>query len=319
MLSTREHLIRGTFSFVAAAAFMTVAAENAEYALHRHRHDRFFVAGAAAAFACWESLKGDRPYRGIAGHRREQAHRRATLMSAKKHTVSLWLTSALEKEFGRYAGVDEVGLGCLAGPIFAAAVIIDNYDWPEVDQLGDSKTMGPRRRVILARRIKEECRWAVGRSEVSEIDTLGLRRAHALAIERAVSALSAQVGVPTVVIDGDAFDIDLGDLPVRFVRYGDALIPSVSAASIVAKVDRDAHMAELAQDFPMYGWESNAAYGTADHKAAMQKYGLTKHHRRSFKPVGRIAHELGDCCDGLQPACCFMFTTPSRNRHAASR
>lgn len=228
-------------------------------------------------------------------------------MSEQKRSVSIWLTSALEKEFESYAGVDEVGLGCFAGPIFAAAVIIDNYGWPEVDQLGDSKTMGPRRRQALSKRIKEECRWAVGRSEVSEIDTLGLRHAHALAIERAVAALREQVPVPAVIIDGDAFAINLGDLPVRFIRYGDSLIPSVAAASIVAKVDRDAHMTELHEEYPEYGWNENAAYGTPGHVAAMHKHGLTPHHRRSFKPVGRIAHELGDCCDGLQPACCFMF------------
>lgn len=244
-------------------------------------------------------------------------------MSEPKRGVSIWLTSALEKEFGLYAGIDEVGLGCFAGPIFAAAVVITNYNWPEIDQLGDSKAMGPRRRTALARRIKEECHWAIGRSEVSEIDTLGLRRAHAMAIERAVAALREQVYIPAVIIDGDAFDIELGDLPVRFIRYGDALIPSVSAASIVAKVDRDAHMKELGEQYPQYGWGDNAAYGTPDHKAAMYKYGLTPHHRRSFKPVGRVAHELGDCCDGLQPACCFMHglkePKTGRNRHAPSR
>lgn len=226
--------------------------------------------------------------------------------------VSLWLTAHLQKEYGTYAGVDEVGLGCFAGPVFAGAVIIDNYLWPEVDQLRDSKVVGPRKRVFLASRIKEECAWAIGRAEVSEIDELGLRIAHSMAIERAVSALRAKVNIPVVVIDGDAFDVDLGDLPVRFIRHGDDLIPAVSAASIIAKVDRDAHMTELAKQFPEYGWEHNAAYGTADHKDAMRKYGLSPHHRRSFKPVGRIAHELGDCCDGTKPACCFMHA-PQKN------
>ena len=101
------------------------------------------------------------------------------------------------------------------------------------------------------------------------------------------------------------------------------MIPSVSAASIVAKVDRDAHMTALHEEYPNYGWNENAAYGTPGHTAAMHKYGLTPHHRRSFKPVGRIAHELGDCCDGLQPACCFMHAQvhekKGRNRHAPSR
>ena len=228
--------------------------------------------------------------------------------------VSLWLTSQLEKEFGAYAGVDEVGLGCFAGPIFAGAVILENYSWPEVDQLRDSKAIGPRRRTFLARRIKEECAWALGRAEVFEIDSLGLRVAHSMAIERAVAGLMAVTTVPAVVIDGDAFDIELGDLPVRFIRKGDDLIPAISAASIVAKVDRDSHMAELALEYPEYGWENNAAYGTEGHKKAMREHGLTPHHRRSFKPVGRIAYERGDCCDGEQPACCFMHSPASPSR-----
>ncbi len=227
---------------------------------------------------------------------------------SEKRGVSLWLTSHLEKEFGAYVGVDEVGLGCFAGPIFAAAVVITNYDWPEVDQLGDSKAIGPRKRTFLAKRIKEECKWAIGRAEVTEIDGLGIRAAHAKAIERAVAGLKRKrVPIPAVAIDGDAFDIELRDLPVRFIRYGDTLIPSISAASIIAKVDRDLHMVELAKDFPMYGWEHNAAYGSLDHKAAMEKYGLSPHHRRSFRPVGRIAHKLGDCCDAKRAACCYMF------------
>ena len=209
-------------------------------------------------------------------------------------TVSLWLTSQLEREYGKYAGVDECGLGCWAGPVFAAAVVINNTLWPEIDQLADSKTIGPRKRVFLARRIKEECAWSIGRSEVEEIDTYGLRHAHALAIERAVAGLG--VPVPCVVIDGDAFDIDL-QMPVRFIRHGDELIPAISAASIIAKVDRDAHMAELHLAEPQYGWDQNAAYGTEAHRAALRKYGLSKHHRRSFKPVARIAVERGDVSD----------------------
>lgn len=224
----------------------------------------------------------------------------------EKRGVSLWITATLEKEYGSYAGVDEVGLGCFAGPIFAAAVVIDNYGWPEVDQLGDSKAIGPRKRVQLSKRIKEECKWGLGHAEASEIDEFGIRLAHSWAIERSVKALRDKVDVPAVAIDGDAFEIDLGDMPVRFIRYGDSIIPAISAASIIAKVYRDTYMAKLAETYPEYGWEHNAAYGTPEHKAAMRKYGLTPEHRRSFKPVGRLAHELGDCCDGTKPACCFM-------------
>ncbi len=231
--------------------------------------------------------------------------------------VSLWLTSHLEREYGTYAGVDEVGLGCFAGPIFAGAVVINNYYWPEVDQLRDSKVVGPRKRVFLSRRIQEECVWAIGRAEVAEIDEFGLRAAHARAIERAVVELQSHIHVPAAVIDGDAFDINLGDLPIRFIRHGDDQIPAISAASIIAKVARDEHMIELAEQYPQYGWADNKAYGTADHKAAMREYGLSPHHRRSFKPVGRIAHELGDCCDGTKPACCYMHAPkpkPGRGR-----
>lgn len=232
-------------------------------------------------------------------------------------TVSLWLTSQLEKEYGKYVGVDECGLGCWAGPVFAAAVVVDNTDWPEVDQLADSKTIGPRKRVALARRIKEECAWAIGRSEVEEIDTLGLRQAHALAIERAVAGLREQ-GVPTpcVVIDGDAFDVLL-PAPVRFIRHGDQLIPAISAASIIAKVDRDAHMAELHLAEPQYGWDQNAAYGTEAHRQAMEKYGLSKHHRRSFKPVARIAVALGDISDSANEVVASFLA--NRDRRARSK
>lgn len=237
-------------------------------------------------------------------------------MADKKRGVSLWLTTQLEREYGAYVGVDEVGLGCFAGPIYAAAVVILNYDWPEIDQLGDSKAIGPRKRTFLAARIKEECKWAIGQATSQEIDELGIRVAHAKSIERAVSGLRRKhVPTPVVVIDGDAFDIDLGTLPVRFIRHGDSIIPAISAASIIAKVDRDAYMTELSKKYPEYGWDRNAAYGSPEHKAAMLEHGLTPYHRRSFKPVGRVAHELGDCCDGTKAACCFMHAAkPSHGR-----
>ncbi len=232
--------------------------------------------------------------------------------------ISLWLTETLRNEFGAYAGVDEVGLGCWAGPVYACAVVIDNYLWPEIDQLRDSKTIGPGKRTFLSKRIKEECHWSIGTGSVEEIDTYGLRHAHALSIERAVAGL--ECAVPAVVVDGDAFDLALGeDMPTRFVRHGDDLIPAVAAASIVAKVARDRDMAELSKKFPEYGWDANHAYGTAQHRAALEEYGLTVHHRRSFKPVGRIAHKIGQCCDGTKPACCFMHAPKRVTEQAKKR
>ncbi len=223
--------------------------------------------------------------------------------------VSLWLTSQLEKEFKTYAGVDEVGLGCWAGPIYAGAVVIRAYDtWPEVDQLKDSKTVGPRKRTFIAQRIKEECDWAIGQASNDEIDEFGIRFAHSASITRAVRALTEKLGrkVDGVVIDGQAFDIELDDIATRFVVHGDDLIPAISAASILAKVERDALMDELDKEYPEYGWKSNNAYQSPQHRQALQEIGLTPYHRRSVKPVGRIAAARGDCCDGTKPACCFL-------------
>lgn len=190
---------------------------------------------------------------------------------------------ALEDACGclRVCGVDEVGRGPWAGPVIAAAVILDrNWDATGVD---DSKRLAPGTRARLRSEIEEHAEIGIGQASVHEIDRLNVLNATMLAMQRAVAAL---VGVPgCALVDGNRPP----DLPCRTetVVRGDARSLSIAAASIVAKVERDRLMAVLAEEFPGYGWERNAGYGTAEHAAALERLGVTPHHRKSFAPVAR--------------------------------
>jgi ribonuclease HII len=174
------------------------------------------------------------------------------------------------------AGVDEVGRGPLAGPVFAAAVIL-----PEpVEGVADSKLLSPDRREALAATLRERALVAVGAASVAEIDRLNILGATMLAMRRAVARLP--ICPRAVLVDGNRAP---GlDLPTRCVVDGDALVPAIGAASIVAKVARDRLMRRLGGRYPGYGWERNAGYGTREHRAALGSLGLTPHHRRSFAP-----------------------------------
>jgi ribonuclease HII len=178
------------------------------------------------------------------------------------------------------AGVDEVGRGPLAGPVLAAAVILDPTR--PIDGLKDSKQLTPQRREELAGEIRQHAlAWAVGRAEVSEIDELNILRASHLAMQRAVAALT--VAAELVFVDGPmapSFPV-----PVVAVVGGDGLMPAISAASILAKVARDAEMVELARRFPGYGLELHKGYATAGHLEALSRLGPTPLHRQSFAPV----------------------------------
>jgi ribonuclease HII len=184
----------------------------------------------------------------------------------------------------RVAGVDEVGRGPLAGPVVAAAVILD----PErpIEGLRDSKALSPARREALAARIRERAlAWALGRAEVEEIDRLNILWASLLAMRRAVALL---VPPPTsVLVDGNRCP----DLPVpaRAVVRGDATVPAISAASILAKVARDAEMVELDARFPGYGLARHKGYPSPEHLLALERLGPSAIHRRSFAPVARAA------------------------------
>ena len=184
------------------------------------------------------------------------------------------------------AGVDEVGRGPLAGPVVAAAVILDP-DRP-VEGLTDSKKLTERRREILAEQIRERAlAWSLGRAEVHEIDRINILQASLLAMQRAVAALSLAPGL--VLVDGNR--CPRLDYPSQAVVRGDALVPAISAASIIAKVSRDREMVELDSRYPGYGLAKHKGYPSKAHLAALQTLGVTPVHRRSYAPVRRLLEE----------------------------
>lgn len=178
------------------------------------------------------------------------------------------------------AGVDEVGRGPLAGPVVAGAVILQPN--ARLEGLRDSKRLSARQRESLAVQIKEQawC-WALGRAEVAEIDRLNILRASHLAMQRAVGNLDLLPGL--LLVDGNLLP-NFSIAAVAVVR-GDARVPQISAASIIAKVARDAEMVRLARIYPGYGLEKHKGYGTLAHLAALERLGPCPLHRRSFAPI----------------------------------
>ena len=186
-------------------------------------------------------------------------------------------------------GVDEAGRGPWAGPVIAAAVVLgplaDNTD--VLARLDDSKKLTARRREALFDRICAAASVGVGIAEAEEIDAVNILEATYRAMARAVGALKAPPDL--ALIDGNR----LPPLPcaAETVIRGDGVSASIAAASIVAKVERDRLMTELAAACPGYGWERNVGYGTAEHAAALAELGVTKYHRKSFKPVRRVLEQ----------------------------
>lgn len=178
------------------------------------------------------------------------------------------------------AGIDEVGRGCLAGPVVAAAVILpEDFD---LAGLTDSKQLTAHRREEYDLLIREKAiAVSVGSASVEEIDRLNILGATFLAMERAIEWLEPRPEY--LLIDGNRFRSHL-EIPYETIVGGDGRVASIAAASIVAKVYRDHLMAHLAEEYPEYHWERNAGYGTAVHLAAIQSHGLTPHHRRTFAP-----------------------------------
>jgi ribonuclease HII len=195
--------------------------------------------------------------------------------------------AAIARGLGPVAGVDEVGRGPLAGPVMAAAVVLDPARIPA--GLGDSKVLSAARREALYPLILDQAiAVGTGLADRAEIDTLNILRASHLAMVRAVAALGIMPGL--VLIDGNLIPRDLAHRAEAVVK-GDARCLSIAAASIVAKVLRDRIMVDLAQQHPGYGWERNAGYPTRDHLAALKNLGVTPHHRRSFRPVHNILYQ----------------------------
>ncbi|MCB2225955.1 MAG: ribonuclease HII [Desulfarculaceae bacterium] len=186
------------------------------------------------------------------------------------------------------AGTDEVGRGCLAGPVVAAAVVLTD-PWP-VRGVNDSKKLDPAKRRVLAAAIKQKAvAWAVAGATPAEIDRLNIHRASLLAMRRAVNALAPS---PDYLLVDGRFVLELS-LPQEAVVGGDAKCLSISAASILAKVERDALMQAWHWIWPQYGFAGNKGYPTKDHQQALRDHGPCPLHRRSYAPVAQRCLELG--------------------------
>ena len=181
------------------------------------------------------------------------------------------------------AGVDEVGRGSLIGPVYAAAVILNKSINKEL--LKDSKSLTKDKREELDKYIKKNSIWAIGQASVKEIEKINILHASLLAMKRAVLKLNQKPSL--VLIDGNKLP-DLKDYKLKYVIKGDQKIPSISAASIIAKVSRDKFITKLSKQFKGYGWNTNSGYGTKEHLRSIKKLGITKFHRKTFSPISDI-------------------------------
>lgn len=186
----------------------------------------------------------------------------------------------LAQGFAIVAGVDEVGSGCIAGPVFAGAAVLPLDSG--IGLIRDSKTLSASQRERLAERLRRECAaWAVAQASVAEIDRLNIRQAGILAMRRAIEALSLR---PQFVLV-DAFRIPGLAMPSKSIIRGDLKVKSIAAASVIAKTARDAFMEELDTAHPGYGFARHKGYSTASHAVALRRLGPSPEHRTSFAPV----------------------------------
>ena len=178
------------------------------------------------------------------------------------------------------AGVDEVGRGSLIGPVYAAAVILNKSINKKL--LKDSKILSKDQREKLCIYIKKNSIWSIGQASVKEIEKMNILYASLLAMKRAIKKLKKKPSL--VLIDGNKLP-DLKNYNLKYVIKGDQKIPSISAASIIAKVSRDRFIFTLSKKFEDYGWNTNSGYGTKEHLRAIKRFGITKYHRKTFSPV----------------------------------
>ena len=196
-------------------------------------------------------------------------------------------TKLHKQGYQNVAGVDEVGRGPLAGPVYAAAVILGPGKIPT--GLNDSKKLSAKNRNSVLESILEYADVSIASASEREIEQINILQASHLAMVRAVAGLKKKPDY--VLVDGNLIPQDLR-IPATAVIKGDARSLSIAAASIVAKVKRDLVMSDLAQHYPGYGWEKNAGYPTTEHLKALQDLGVTPHHRRTFKPVHNILYQV---------------------------
>ena len=181
------------------------------------------------------------------------------------------------------AGVDEVGRGSLIGPVYAAAVILNKK--VDTKKLKDSKKLSKKNREKLDDYLKKNCIWAIGSASLKEIEKHNILSASLLAMKRAIKKLKRKPQL--VLIDGNKLPI-IDNYNLKNIIKGDQKIPEISAASIIAKVSRDRLVTKMSKKYKNYFWEKNSGYGTKDHIRAIKKFGITKHHRKTFQPVHNI-------------------------------
>tara|TARA_B100001123_G_scaffold443136_1_gene588412 strand:+ start:1100 stop:1693 length:594 start_codon:yes stop_codon:yes gene_type:complete len=183
----------------------------------------------------------------------------------------------------KIAGVDEVGRGCLAGPVFSAAVILNK----KIDKrnIKDSKQIPFKKRLFLSKYIKKNSLYSVGTSSVSEIDKINILNASLLSMKRALHKLPVKPSI--AYIDGPYVPKKMR-IKCKSIVRGDEKNLNIAAASIIAKVARDLFMIKLSKKYPGYAWERNFGYGTKKHLTGIKKYGINKHHRKKFRPVHNI-------------------------------
>ena len=180
------------------------------------------------------------------------------------------------------AGVDEVGRGCLAGPVVSSAVILKES--VNLSILKDSKKISFKKRIEIANHIKLNSTYAIGTSTVEEILNLNILQAALLSMKRAIDQLSIKPEL--ILIDGNFAPKGLTNF--KTIINGDEKVKSISAASIIAKVYRDELMIKLSKKFQNYAWERNFGYGTKAHMEGLKKFGITSHHRKGFKPIHKM-------------------------------
>ena len=181
------------------------------------------------------------------------------------------------------AGVDEVGRGSLMGPVYAAAVILNKTINKKL--LKDSKSLTKTKREILSKHIKNNSEWAIGKASVEEIEKNNILKASLLAMKRAIIKLKKKPDL--VLIDGNKLP-KIKNYNLKSIIKGDQKIPSISAASIIAKVARDKMITNLGKKFKGYYWDQNYGYGTKQHLKAIKDLGITKQHRKTFSPINKI-------------------------------